>query len=252
MRTGGRYLSQVGGHWRDLSEWRGRIPELAFTLDTSHAALFRSFASAYPALFEVERPEELELARDVGELGAATRVAHVSNARGLLGEGLPYGSGELDLDPTVRRLGEVVPYIVAEINEPDPARSVEMKNGYVAIESALDIGAVREIDAEVVGVHAMEREHTAACIHELARRAFRLRGRSHRFWQAEVPINGECVGVAGRNAQDHRRCVRRRGRDRRAQHDENERDQAAHDASSVRRRGLTRNAICCPSGDHLG
>ena len=137
MRTDGIYLSQVGGHWRDLSEWRGRIPELAFTLDTSHAALFRSFASAYPALFEVERPEELELARYVAELGAATRVAHVSNARGLLGEGLPYGSGELDLDPTVRRLGEVVPYIVAEINEPDPARSVEMRKGYAAIESAL-------------------------------------------------------------------------------------------------------------------
>lgn len=137
MRTGGIYLSQVGGHWRDLSDWRGRIPELAFTLDTSHAALFRSFASAYPALFEVERPEELELARYVAELGAATRVAHVSNARGLLGEGLPYGSGELDLDPIVRRLGELVPYIVAEINEPDPARSVEMKKGYAAIESAL-------------------------------------------------------------------------------------------------------------------
>jgi nucleoside-diphosphate-sugar epimerase len=137
MRTGGIYLSQVGGHWRDLSAWRGRIPELAFTLDTSHAALFRSFASAYPALFEVERPEDLELARYVAELGAATRVAHVSNARGLLGEGLPYGSGELDLDPIVRRLGDLVPYIVAEINEPDPARSVEMKNGYAAIESAL-------------------------------------------------------------------------------------------------------------------
>ena len=137
MRTGGIYLSQVGGHWRDLSEWRDRIPELAFTLDTSHAALFRSFASAYPALFEVERPAELELARYVAELGAATRVAHVSNARGLLGEGLPYGSGELDLDPIVRRLGELVPYIVAEINEPDPARSVEMKKGYAAIESAL-------------------------------------------------------------------------------------------------------------------
>src|SRR5262245_54105957 len=26
MRTGGVYLSPVGGHWRDLLEWRGRIP----------------------------------------------------------------------------------------------------------------------------------------------------------------------------------------------------------------------------------
>jgi nucleoside-diphosphate-sugar epimerase/sugar phosphate isomerase/epimerase len=142
MRTGGIYLSQIGGHWRDLCEWRGRIPELGFTLDTSHAALFRSFASAYPALFAVECPEELRLARYIAELGPATRVAHVSNARGLLGEGLPYRAGELDLDPIVRDLGELVPYIVAEINEPDPTRSGDMKNAYEAIESAL--GAERD------------------------------------------------------------------------------------------------------------
>jgi len=137
MRTGGIYLSQIGGHWRDLHEWRRRVPQLGFTLDTSHAALFRSFASAYPALFGVEGPAELPLERYLAELGAATRVAHVSNARGLLGEGLPYRAGELDLDPIVRRLGELVPYIVAEINEPDSARAVEMKHAYTAIEAAL-------------------------------------------------------------------------------------------------------------------
>jgi nucleoside-diphosphate-sugar epimerase len=137
MRTGGVYLSQVGGHWRDLCEWRTRVPGLRFTLDTSHAALFRSFTDAYPELFGVEGREELALERYVAELGEATRVAHVSNARGLLGEGLPYRGGELDLDPIVRRLGELVPYIVAEINEPDPARSVEMRTAYAAIESAL-------------------------------------------------------------------------------------------------------------------
>jgi len=137
MRTGGIYLSQVGGHWRDLCEWRRRVRQLGFTLDTSHAALFRSFASAYPALFEVDSPEELLLERYVAELGEATRVAHVSNARGLLGEGLPYRAGELDLDPIVRQLGDLVPYLVAEINEPDPARSEAMRSGYTAIESAL-------------------------------------------------------------------------------------------------------------------
>ena len=55
----------------------------------------------------------------------------------MLGEGLPYGAGELELDPIVRRLGELVPYIVAEINEPDPGRSTEMKRAYAAIEGAL-------------------------------------------------------------------------------------------------------------------
>ena len=36
----------------------------------------------------------------------------------------PLETDELELDPVVRRLGELVRFIVAEINEPDPARSV--------------------------------------------------------------------------------------------------------------------------------
>src|SRR3712207_7862129 len=54
-----------------------------------------------------------------------------------------YGEGELDLDPVVRRLAELVPFIVAEINEPDPARSPDMKAGYRAIERALDRKSTR-------------------------------------------------------------------------------------------------------------
>src|SRR6266487_3408622 len=131
MRTGGVYLSPIG------LDWRERIPELGFTIDTSHAALFRSFATVYPGLFAHPWDEELELGRYVEELGPHAEVAHVSDAHGLLGEGLPYGGGELELDPVVRRLGELVRFIVAEINEPDPVRSVEMKRAYRAIERAL-------------------------------------------------------------------------------------------------------------------
>jgi nucleoside-diphosphate-sugar epimerase len=137
MRTGGVFLSQIGGHWRDLLEWRDRVPGLRFTIDTSHAALFRSFATVYPGLFGLSSDEGLELGRYVEELGPDAEVAHVSDAHGLLGEGLPYGAGELDLDPFVRRLGELVPFVVAEINEPDPARSTDMKAAYRAIERAL-------------------------------------------------------------------------------------------------------------------
>ena len=139
MRTGGVYLSPIGGHWRDLLTWRERIPQLGFTIDTSHAALFRSFAAGYPSLFRLASDEGLELERYVEELGRHGEVAHVSNAHGILGEGLPYGSGELALDAVVRRLGEVVPFIVAEINEPDPLRSGDMKAGYRAIERALKL-----------------------------------------------------------------------------------------------------------------
>jgi nucleoside-diphosphate-sugar epimerase len=140
MRTGGIFLSPVGGHWRDLLLWRERVPELRFTLDTSHAALFRSFCAAYPTLFGLTSDDELDLGRYVDELGPAADVAHVSDAHGLLGEGLPYGSGELDLDPIVRRFGELVRFLVAEINEPDPSRSADMKAGYRAIERALAAG----------------------------------------------------------------------------------------------------------------
>src|SRR3954469_18443765 len=133
MRTGGVYVSPVGGHWRDLLAWRERVPELGFTLDTSHAALFRSFAGAYPTLYDLSTDQGLELERYVEELGPHAQVAHVSNAHGLLGEGLPYGMGELDLDPIVARLNALVPYVVAEINEPDPGRSGDMKKGYRTI-----------------------------------------------------------------------------------------------------------------------
>jgi nucleoside-diphosphate-sugar epimerase/sugar phosphate isomerase/epimerase len=139
MREGGVFLSPIGGHWRDLLEWRERVPELGFTLDTSHAALFKNFAAAYPSLFDLASDDELELSRYVEELGPASEVAHVSDAHGLLGEGLPYGAGELkdELDPAVRRIGELVRYVVAEINEPDPAASPDMKACYRAIERAL-------------------------------------------------------------------------------------------------------------------
>jgi nucleoside-diphosphate-sugar epimerase/sugar phosphate isomerase/epimerase len=137
MRTGGVYLSPVGGHWRDLLAWRARIPELGFTIDTSHAALFRAFAVAYPSLFGIDEPDELELSRYVEELGPAAEVAHVSNAHGILGEGLPYGTGDLDLDPFVRRLAALVPFIVAEISESDPMDSTSMRAGYRAIERVI-------------------------------------------------------------------------------------------------------------------
>ncbi len=139
MRAGGVFLSPVGGHWRDLLAWRERVPELRFTFDTSHAALFHTFAAAYGSLFGLTSADDLDLDRYVAELAPATEVAHVSDAHGLLGEGLPYGSGELDLDPVVGRLAATVPYLVAEINEPDPARSPDMKSAYRAIERAASL-----------------------------------------------------------------------------------------------------------------
>jgi nucleoside-diphosphate-sugar epimerase len=136
MRVGGLFLSEIGGHWRDLLRARQLVPELRFTLDTSHAGLFGSFAAAYPSIFGLSSQSELSLERYGDELAEHVDVVHVSDAHGLLGEGLPYGSGELDLDPVVARLARSARFLVAEINEPDPARSPDMKAAYRAIERA--------------------------------------------------------------------------------------------------------------------
>jgi nucleoside-diphosphate-sugar epimerase/sugar phosphate isomerase/epimerase len=145
MRTGGAFLTPIGGHWHDLLAWRERVPALGFTLDTSHAALFRAFAAAYPTLFGLAGDEGLELERYVEELGPHAQVAHVSNASGVLGEGLEYDArdGELDLDPIVARLAQLVPYVVAEINEPDHRVSPRIKDGYRHIERALGVTPAR-------------------------------------------------------------------------------------------------------------
>jgi hypothetical protein len=93
MRSEASSFRRSAGHWRDLRRWHARLPALRFTFDTSHAALFRSFAAAYPTLFDVESDEELSLERYVEELAPSLDVAHVSDAHGLLGEGLPARRG---------------------------------------------------------------------------------------------------------------------------------------------------------------
>ena len=137
MRTGGVYLSPVGGHWRDMLEWGERIPELGFTVDTSHAALFANYATAYPTSFDLASADELTLERYAAELAPRAVVAHVSDAHGLLGEGLPFGAGPLELEPAIGALGAAVDFMVAEVNEPDPAASPDMKAGHRELDRVL-------------------------------------------------------------------------------------------------------------------
>ena len=139
MRVGGVFLSQIGGHWRDLRRWHARVPTLRFTFDTSHAALFRSFAAAYPPLFGLESDEDLDLARYVEELARRSRSRTSPTRTACSARAFRYGAAASSTStPSSARLGELVArYVVAEINEPDPARSPDMKAGYAAIERAL-------------------------------------------------------------------------------------------------------------------
>jgi hypothetical protein len=64
----------------------------------------------------------------VQRFGAQLENAQVSNAAGLLGEGLPYAEGELDLDPIIAWLGQHTRHIVAETVERNHDDAVFMRD----------------------------------------------------------------------------------------------------------------------------
>ncbi len=61
-------------------------------------------------------------------LGDSIIVCHLSNARGILGEGLPFAQGDMDMDQVVRVLCRRARYLVTETLEPDPACAVYMRD----------------------------------------------------------------------------------------------------------------------------
>ena len=140
MRTGGVYLSPVGGHWRDLLHWRERVPELR--LHDRHLArrALPLFAAAYPTLFGLASDDELELERYVEELGPAGR------GRPRLRRPRPARRGPAlrarrarprPGRPPARRAGAVHR---RRDQRARPAGSADMKAGYRAIERALRTG----------------------------------------------------------------------------------------------------------------
>jgi hypothetical protein len=54
--------------------------------------------------------------------------AQVSNAAGILGEGLPYAEGDFILDPTIRWLGAHARHIVTETLEHNNDDAVHMRD----------------------------------------------------------------------------------------------------------------------------
>ena len=73
----------------------------------------------------------------LSELDPYLFEAHISNARGLLDEGLPYGVGDMDLDRVAVRLSRSVHYLVTETIEPDANRGSYMREAQRRLEAAL-------------------------------------------------------------------------------------------------------------------
>lgn len=137
MREGGFYYSPIGVLPQDLLYFARRVEGLQVTLDVSHAQLTINAAlhvdeSAWPQVRLLLRHLRgmlgvVDILQFIQLLEADVLEAHISNAEGLLDEGLPYGRGDMDLDVVVRRLLPRLRFLVTETIEPDPDQAAHMR-----------------------------------------------------------------------------------------------------------------------------
>lgn len=143
MREGTTVFSALGVEPDDLVRCCEALPDLRITFDTSHAGLHLEAIAAEPgAVPEALRPA-VETYRPTATVCTLAewhqRIApwlvncHISNAAGLLGEGLPYGEGRFDLDALVPQLAATARYLVTETLEPDHDRAVYMREAQARI-----------------------------------------------------------------------------------------------------------------------
>ena len=153
MREGQYYQSLIGMDPRDLRFVAAQTSGLRVTLDVSHAQLYVNCVRDGSAAEQSESvPAEVrQLVDPLRESGGVSSLddyisfleglieeVHISNARGILGEGLPYDCGDIDLDRMVRRLSRLARYLVTETIEPDPSHAVHMRLAQSRVLAALD------------------------------------------------------------------------------------------------------------------
>jgi hypothetical protein len=137
MREGAFVFSPIGAAPSDLLAIAGAFPEIRFTVDLSHAALYLNWRKATPsevepalrrtAEYQREQTGPTNLLEYLHLLAFGTTTFHVSNASGLLGEGLRYVNGGEDLDRALAPFVDRVPYFVTETIEANPDRADGMR-----------------------------------------------------------------------------------------------------------------------------
>jgi hypothetical protein len=147
MRESSFTYSLLGVDTGDLQFYTAAIEGLRATFDISHAGLFVNSLSIPEEQVEEElRPllvwmRSQSAARTINDciedLGDEIWNVHVSNARGLLDEGLPYEVGEYDIDYLIPLLAKHATNIVTETIEPDADRAVFMRRAQERIQNAL-------------------------------------------------------------------------------------------------------------------
>jgi hypothetical protein len=127
MRRDDFAFTPIGMSSADMRYLVAWLPDLRVLVDTSHAGLYLNarqqpvdptyeWSQPLKAYLEQLPPEAPDL---VGFMSSVPNLenAQVSNARGLLGEGMAYGDGDFDLDPAIEWLSQHVNHIVTETLE---------------------------------------------------------------------------------------------------------------------------------------
>ena len=149
MRRADYAFTPIGMASADFHQLVHQVPGLRVLADTSHAGLYLNARrlppdpaypwtgplSAYLATLPEEPPDLVGYIRSLAEL----ENAQVSNAAGVLGEGLPYAKGDFDLDPVMRWLSTNTQHIVTETLESDDDNAVHMRDALRRIRMALAV-----------------------------------------------------------------------------------------------------------------
>jgi hypothetical protein len=148
MRRADFAFSPIGMPSADLVWLCEQVPGLKVLVDTSHAGLYLNarrsrslaqYAWSEPVLRFVRGlpPEAPDVLGYLQSFGPYLENAQVSNAAGLLGEGLAYAEGEIDLDACVRWLSTTTRHVVTETLEPDNDDAVFMRDALRRMRRAL-------------------------------------------------------------------------------------------------------------------
>ncbi len=139
MREAGFFYTAIGMPPQDMVELARAVPGVKVILDTSHAQLYlnvlHGVVEAVPGQnldplrrFVRDVPGVATIDEYVDVLCDTLIASHVANAGGLLGEGLPYAEGDLDLNSLIPRISRQARYLVTETLEPDNDRADLMRD----------------------------------------------------------------------------------------------------------------------------
>ncbi len=143
---GGHFsVSSIGVESDDLAWLCEMVPDVKVTLDLSHAQLYvncltQSLAELppklRPAIGRYAERARISSMREYGlEVSDYVRAIHLSNAAGILGEGLPYEHGDTDLDSEAAFWMDRAHYIVTETLEDNNDHALHMREAQARLES---------------------------------------------------------------------------------------------------------------------